>query len=259
MCGLAHLVSPPHAYGQLIASRTRDRKEAMKIKHGLLATTAATLLALAMTTPAQAAPTQTVNTTSPKPAAEDTYKEARKFLTDYGVAQQTQKALFAKLEAGQKWDSFTSDSVPASTEEYVKDGYNVTEDHYADGSVSVSRIEIPVEPTVSSGGISPMSSPNGCTIGSNGARTNCNVDTWVGLISMGFKANYNVVTNTVSSVWGASWSIGGSCSSSLAYLGRPTSNIGLETVSAQMCGVPYSTAFNLQVRVSGGVATESWW
>ncbi|MFC6356117.1 hypothetical protein [Luethyella okanaganae] len=76
---------------------------------------------------------------------------------------------------------------------------------------------------------------------------------------MGLKANYNVSSNTVSSVWGASWTIGGSCSSSLAYLGRPNSNTGLETVSAQMCGVPYATSFNLQVQVSGGTATESWW
>lgn len=185
-------------------------------------------------------------------------EEAGDFLTEYGVDQATQDALFDKFLAGESWDSFTSASTPVRVEESVEDGYDVTVSYYSDGSVSVSRLEIPVA-RASSGDISTMSEPNGCTIGSGGARTNCNVDTWVGLISMGFKANYNVSSNTVSSVWGASWTIGGSCSSSLSYLGRPNSNTGLETVSAQMCGVPYATAFNLQVQVSGGTATESWW
>lgn len=184
--------------------------------------------------------------------------EAGDFLTEYGVDQATQDDLFDKFLAGEPWDSFTSASTPVRVEETVEDGYNKTVSYYSDGSVAVSRLEVPVAP-IATGGVSTMSEPNGCTIGSGGARTNCNVDTWVGLISMGFKANYNVSTNTVSSVWGASWTIGGSCSSSLVYLGRPNSNTGLETVSAQTCGVPYATSFNLQVQVSGGKATESWW
>jgi len=179
--------------------------------------------------------------------------KAGDFLTEYGVDQPTQDALFEKFLAGERWDSFKSTSARARVEAYDEDGYHKTVSYYSDGSVAVSRIEIPVAPD------DPTNDTNGCTIGSNGARTNCSVDTWVGLISLGFKANWNVNSNTVSSVWGASWTIGGACSSSLAYLGRPNSNTGLETVAAQMCGVPFSTSFNLQVQLSGGKATESWW
>lgn len=184
--------------------------------------------------------------------------EARDFLTDYGVDEETQEDLFTKFLSGERWDSFSSASTPVHVESSIEDSYDKTVSYYPDGSVAVSRIERPAAQN-GDGGISVMSSPNGCTVGSGGTRTNCSVDTWVGLISMGFKANYNVSSNTVSSVWGASWTIGGSCSSSLVYLGIPNSHTGILTVSAQMCGVPYNTSFNLAVTVSGGVATESWW
>lgn len=92
--------------------------------------------------------------------------------------------------------------------------------------------------------------------GSN--RHNCTVDTWVGLIRLSFKASYNVSTNTVTNVYGAGWQIGGACSASLVYLGKPAKNIGRMDVSAQMCGVPYNSTFFLAVTLKRGVATKSW-
>lgn len=184
-------------------------------------------------------------------------EDARIFLTEYGVDEGTQEDLFAEFLAGGRWDSFSSTSTPLNVENTVEDGYNKTVSFYSDGSVAVSRIELPS--ALETPGIGARSAPNGCTVGSGGARTNCNVDMWVGVISMGFKANYNLTSNTVSSVWGGSWTIGGACSTSQSYLGRPNGYTGNLTVAAQMCGIGYSTSFNLAVTVSGGTATESWW
>lgn len=228
----------------------------MRFIQAALSTAVVALLSVAVAMPANAAPP--VAEPISASVVEDPNREAREFLTAYGVDKKTQRALFEKLEAGLPWDSFTSNSVPVSTADYVEDGFQVTESRYADGSVSVSRMQIPVK-AAATGDFSVMSSPNSCTIGSNGARTNCIVDMWVGAVSMSFRANYNVVTSVVSSVWGASYSIGAACSASVSYLGRPTSNIGLLTVTAQMCVIGYASAFNLQVTLSKGIATESWW
>jgi hypothetical protein len=185
----------------------------------------------------------------------DPFAEARTFLTEYGVKTATQENLIASYQAGESWDSFSSESKPVKSKTSLDGDYLKTVAYYQDGSVSVTRLEQPAK--VQKGTLTPMSSPNGCTV-SGSSRLNCNVDMWVGLVSMAFKASYNLSTNTVSSVYGASWTIGGACSTSLIYLGRPASNIGRMDVSAQMCGVPYSTTFFLAVTVKNGVATESW-
>lgn len=185
--------------------------------------------------------------------------DARAFLATNGVDNATQDRLIEKFLNGQRWDSFSSSSVPIRVKKAVRDGYDVTVTYYQDGSVAVSRLERPAVGKAARQGLAEVSQPNGCTVGANGARTNCNVDMWVGLVQMAFKANYNLNYNTVSAVWGATWAIGGSCGSSLDYLGIPTSNIGNMTVSATTCGWWFSTSFNLQLTVSGGVAAESWW
>lgn len=185
------------------------------------------------------------------PAA-DTFTEARSFLTQYGVDAQTQDTLISSYKAGESWDSFSSDSNPVTTTSSIKGGFQENVSHYADGSVSVTRLEQAKKPSLST-----KSSPNGCTVsGSN--RNNCTVDMWVGVVSMSFKASYNVSTNTVTSVYGAGWQIGGACSANLVYLGKPAKNIGRMDVNAQMCGVPYNSTFFLAVTLKGGVATESW-
>lgn len=231
----------------------------MKIAHRTRLWTLAAATALVVTVigaGAFAAPAANAAEQEVAPIEETTLRDARAFLAEYGVDAATQDRLISRYLAGDAWDSFSSESSVVREETNVDEQYEETVRHYADGSVAVTRLELPKTTT---DGIGSRSAPNGCAIGSNGARTNCNVDMWVGLISMGFKANYNLNTNTVSSVWGASWTIGGSCSSSQVYLGRPSSSIGLLAVSAQQCAIPYSTTFNLQVQVSAGNAVESWW
>jgi|GEM_PF-2908218 len=183
----------------------------------------------------------------------DEFSEAREFLSEHGVAPDARDRLIDELENGGRWDSFSSESAPVSITESQSDGFDVRVARYADGSVSVSRIEIPVPDS----GVSTYSSPHSCTA-SGSWRNNCTVDMWVGAVSMSFKASYNVSTNQVSSVYGAGWTVGGACSTSLVYLGAPAWNIGRMDLNAQMCGAPYNTTFFLQVTVSGGVATESW-
>jgi hypothetical protein len=228
------------------------------MKNRLLSISTAAISSLAMALGAAIPATATVTDQqiATPPGLTAAFAQASAFLSAHHVDEDTQSALFDKFLAGDAWDSFSSESAAVSVRKYVADGHDQTVSHYPDGSVAVTRVEIPVAAKTAFG---VRSSPHGCTVGSGGARSNCNVDMWVGLISMAFKANYNLTTNKVTSVWGASWTIGGSCESSLQYLGRPNSSTGNLTVSAQMCGVPYNTAFNLAVTVSGGVATESWW
>lgn len=185
----------------------------------------------------------------------DVTATASDFLSNYGVDHATIKTLIDEYEHGGKWDSFSSDSEPVRIENSAVDGFNETVNHYADGSVAVTRTEIPhaVDPS----GISPMSTVHDCSVSGN-MRNNCQADMWVGVISMGFKMSYNAATNHVTNVYGPQWTIGGACSASQTYLSSPASNIARLEVEATLCGIPYSNLFWLQATVSGGVATESW-
>jgi hypothetical protein len=75
---------------------------------------------------------------------------------------------------------------------------------------------------------------------------------------MSFRASYNLGTNKVTRVHGPSYSVGGSCSTSLISLGRPASNIGRMDVQAQACVIGYWTTFFLQLKVSGGKTRVTW-
>jgi hypothetical protein len=188
------------------------------------------------------------------PAATDGLDEARSFLASHGVAADVQDRLISEFQAGEAWDSFSSDAVPVETTSALEGGYLKTVAHYADGSVSVSRVEQPkAKPK---GVVGTLSSPNGCSVSGN-MRNDCNVDMWVGVVSMGFKASYNVSTNKVTNVYGAQYTVGGACGVSHT-LGRPAGNIGRLDVYASMCVVGYQSSFFLQVTLRNGVATESW-
>lgn len=208
--------------------------------------TAAATVAILITLVGGAAPASARETA-------DHLDQARDFLADYGVDDATQGRLIASYLAGERWDSFDSDSSPVQSTTRELPGVVQTIARYEDGSVSVTSIERPQEQTTGEAD----SSPAGCTADGD-ERNNCTVDTWVGLIQLSFKASYNVATDTVTNVYGAGWQIGGACSSSLVYLGIPATDMGRLDVSAQMCGAPYNSTFFLAVTVDGGVATESW-
>lgn len=186
----------------------------------------------------------------------DGVDEMRDFFDEYGVERATQDELIAEYLAGGSWDSFSSDSVAIETSKSLESGFEVTVNRFDDGSVSVTRIEQPTS-FVAPGSVTPYSSPHGCTA-SGKVRTNCTVDAWVGAVALSFKANYNLGTNKVTSVYSAGWTVVGSCNTSIVYFGIPVSNRGQLDLSAQMCGVGYSTTFHLWVTVSNGVATEGW-
>jgi hypothetical protein len=195
---------------------------------------AAMVSAVAIVVPAQAAEGATI-------------EKARAFLAEYGADQATQDRLINDYLEGRTWDSLKS-SAPVSTKKYSALDGDYTVNNYADGSIAVTRAEAP---NASADGIS------GCTA-SGTSRNNCKIDMWVGLVAMSFNASYNLGNNTVTNVYGAGWSIGGACSVDLTYLGRPAANIGRMDLKAQMCGLPYSTTFWLQLKVSGGAASVSW-
>lgn len=190
----------------------------------------------------------TPSTSQNSPLDPSTLTEAREFLAQHGVTTDVQDELIRSAARGERWDSMTSDNTPVSTVSRTADDGEYTTNTYEDGSVSVIRLETPSR----SRGIS------GCTVQGN-LRSNCKIDTWVGLVSMSFFATYNLGTARVNNVYGGGWSIGGSCSSSQIYLGRPAANIGLQQVSAQMCGAAYNTVFSLKLTVAGGNASVSWY
>lgn len=112
----------------------------------------------------------------------------RTALAKYDVPTKTQDALLREFIDGERWDS-ESGAAPISTETETLNGVEQTVYRYRDGSINVSTVEIPAEPTgdVSLLGISGCQS---ISVGGAKAWRNCRVDwdaiTW----SVGFTAAY---------------------------------------------------------------------
>lgn len=198
----------------------------------------AAALALASGAPAQAAP-------------DDGAASIRGFLVHYGADQATQDRLLAEYRAGGVWDSMSSSKQPVSTRSYTEADGAYTVGTYADGSIAVTRVEVP-DPAASdrTRGIS------GCSV-SGKVYTNCKIDMWVGLVQLAFRASYNLGTNQVTNAYGAEYTILGACGAS-SSITRPAGNIARLNVPTQMCALPYSSVFWLQLTVSGGSAQVSW-
>jgi hypothetical protein len=113
------------------------------------------LLVLAGSVPAEAADSHFLT-----PEQE---QQAREVFNEYGVSSATQDELFNKLDRGEVWDVYAG-VAPVSSVTSIVDGYTQTLDTFADGSISVSGVEIPKEPTPTDG-FSTMS-VTGCTYGS---------------------------------------------------------------------------------------------
>lgn len=194
--------------------------------------------------------------TPPAPGVEtSTLAEAREFLAEHGVTAETQNSLILSATRGERWDSMSSDSVPVSTDSYSAVDGDYTLNTYEDGSVSVTRLET----QATSPGTQPdLRGISQCRVQGN-LRSDCKIDTWVGLVAMSFYATYNLGTSTVNNVYGGDATIIGACSTSQLYLGRPAANIGLLQYAAQMCGVPYNDVFNLKLTVGGGNASVTWY
>ncbi|TDX79008.1 hypothetical protein EDF35_2233 [Rathayibacter sp. PhB151] len=176
---------------------------------------------------------------------------ARAFFSEYRVAPQTQDALIEAYLAGEEWDSFSSSNPTVDVVEETRADGEYTISTYEDGSISVVRI----------GADAVSAEARGITQCSvrGPERNGCKIDTWVGVVQMSFYTSFNLSSNTVTAdPWGPAWTIGGACSSTMTYLGRPLANRAQMNINAQMCIIGYTTTFELRLTVSGGVATVSW-
>ena len=189
-------------------------------------------------TPASATP-------PPAALAPAVLESVRDFFDEYDVDRATQDRLISEFEAGGDWDSMSGDSVPTEVSVDQADGHSVSVLRYADGSVAVRSLEV----------ADGESGIGGCSR-SGTTYTNCTVDFWYGLVGMSFKADYSLASgkNRVINQWGASWSIGGACSTTQNYFGRPKASVARLEVQAQVCGVPYTTTFFLELSLSGNRA-----
>ena len=215
-------------------------------------------LVLAMGAVAPASALQPAGTGHPEIAG------IKDFFDEYGVDKDTQGKLIAEHLSGGKWDSASSDNDPVSTETYVENGYDYTVNRYSDGSVNVLRVEQPADQFSERLSTQAISGCTSSTSGAESHRIGCKVDFWYGLVSMSFYASFTYVTpgyDRIDEVWGATYTIGGACSTNRNYFGIQKkyenaygpARARLE-VQAQVCGVPYSTTFFLQLTVGSGGA-----
>lgn len=79
------------------------------------------------------------------PLSQTEEQQIRDLLTKYDVPAADQDVLVEKTLDGVLWDVNSSGTVPSSTEKAVIDGFNYTIERFADGSVSATGLEIPVE------------------------------------------------------------------------------------------------------------------
>jgi hypothetical protein len=214
-------------------------------------TAAAVVLALAGGTAVEAGPAE--RTRDRDRAVNLSVKQEtdiRAFFDEYGVATISQDRLIRTYVQGERWDSSNSESTPISTTTYLSGNESKTVNTYKDGSVNVVSWEQPK--AENSRAIS------GCTKNGN-SYSNCKVDFWHGLVAMSFRADYSLApgANKITNQWAASWTIGGACSTTKNYFGRPSSTRARLEVQAQVCGVPYSTTFFLELAVGGNKSSFS--
>lgn len=176
--------------------------------------------------------------------------DIRAFFDEYGVAPASQDRLIRTYMQGKRWDSSSSVSTPIRTTTYLSGKESKTVNRYQDGSVNVVSWEQP--------GAQNSRAIIGCTKNGN-SYSNCKVDFWHGLVAMSFRADYSLTpgANKITSQWGASWTLGGACSTTKNYFGRPSSTRARLEVQAQVCGVPYSTTFFLELAVGGNKSSFS--
>lgn len=116
--------------------------------------------------------------------------------TQYDVAPATQDELLESLERGELWDAIGgSDPVNVTTNAYA--GETETVERYADGSIVVTTVEVPVAPFSANpiGGVTPFT-VGPCESSSTGSgyanRYDCKVFSTSGVVEMGFYMSYSL-------------------------------------------------------------------
>jgi hypothetical protein len=132
------------------------------------------------------------------PASASTSADAasmRETWNAYDVPVQTQDRLLAELTSGGTWDALDG-SAPVSTETMVRAGTEETVTRFADGSISVTELELPTATDA-------RASLSGCKILSQthyDSRRFCNVSTNVVVASAAYTVTYRVVQGGPSSI-----------------------------------------------------------
>lgn len=125
-------------------------------------------------------------------SSSDDTRELRSNLTAMGIDGETQESLIAELEAGNLWDSMNG-AAAVSTSTVEENGFTQERRVYADGSVGISEVEIPVE--ASEPGAVSARGVTGCTAAGVAGETQfrgCLAKESTGLISAEFELDYLV-------------------------------------------------------------------
>lgn len=72
-------------------------------------------------------------------------EEIRSSLVNYGVSEEQTDALIKKLKDGYIWDSLDPNEHPISSEKFTNDQEKGIIEHFGDGSVTISSVQLPVE------------------------------------------------------------------------------------------------------------------
>lgn len=116
-------------------------------------------------------------------------------MSDNGISAATQDGLIAKMKAGKALDA-TTGAAPVSTTTNVANGFKTTRSVYADGSVSIIQVE---QPKVTSGGISPQASVDGCSVNSGSGYSTyrgCVVRGANPIVSASFRTDFQILKGT---------------------------------------------------------------
>ena len=229
---------------------------------------AAALTMAAGTAPAFAAPSAAPSLEQPAAEAgitEELIGEARAFLAEYGVDAATADELIRKFEAGEKWDSL-SGAKPVTTETSMVGSSERTVARFADGSLSVSSIQMPSATTPSGAdSIQDVSECSYAYVDGVEYYDNCLVDFFVFPIKMGFRADFVARDNamdSITSVYAPDYFIGGASSVDQTEFAvtRPDETVSGApatarlTVKAFPMGAPLQYTFWVQLNVGYGGA-----
>ncbi|WP_156876626.1 hypothetical protein [Microbacterium luticocti] len=119
------------------------------------------------------------------------YSEIYQWYVDHGVENDVAAQLAENILDGNMPLSSRSDAMPVSEDRYRDGGWVVTVRHFADGSLTESRLEEPAPPV--SGGVRPMTvgSCEGTSSGTNYINySNCRVEEKTAYLVLSFRADY---------------------------------------------------------------------
>lgn len=233
----------------MLAARSRNTR--LRLAIGL-----ATALAVSVVLP-------TINATTA--SASDEWDGIRTSLLDIGVSNSAIEPLIDKLASGEGLDSFGGVE-PVTSATYQRDGFDVVQYTYPDGSVALHRSEIAAEGR--SGATARAIS--GCSVtGPAFVRTysNCTIDAWVGVFIFSFRADYQIQESSADQIldsYSPSVTCGSpfaACSSAAETINRAVENLaaGLPaeaemTFAGSVASV--SSTGHLFLRVGGNTASQ---